>query len=155
MELPSLDNADTEIELARKTLAEENFDAALAHLERALELNDNPAWYSYVGYCVARGRGDFRTAVELCRNSIEQEQGNPVHYENLGKVYLTAGNKEKAIQALREGMARGGNLEILAMLIGLGTRDTPVFRSLKRSNPLNKIVGHLLHRRNQRRRGLP
>jgi hypothetical protein len=35
--------------VGRKAFDEDEFEAALAHLETALQLNDNPDWYSYVG----------------------------------------------------------------------------------------------------------
>lgn len=155
MERPSLDEAEREFELARRALGEADYEAALSHLEKALALHDNPSWYSFAGVCIAKGRGEFRTGVDLCLASIGQDGENPLHYLNLAKVYLAAGNKEQALRALREGMARGGSAEMLSLLIEFGTRSPPVFRSLKRSHPLNKYFGILLHRRALKRRGLP
>ena len=78
--------AESEFELGRKALDTDDFEVALAHFETALELKDNPCWYSYVGFCIARGHGDFGTGVTLCQMSLEVEEDNPVHYLNLGKV---------------------------------------------------------------------
>ncbi len=147
--------ASREFELALKALSREDDVTALSHLERALELHDNPSWYSYVGYCIAKGRGEFKTAVDLCRMSLEEDGENPVHYLNLGKVHLTSGNKRRALDAFREGLAKGGNEEILRMLIEFGTRNPPVIKSLPRSHPLNKFLGLLLHRQALRRRSHP
>jgi tetratricopeptide (TPR) repeat protein len=147
--------AEREFELARKALEKEDFEAALVHLESALEQNDNPSWYSYVGYCIAKGRGEFRTGLDLCLMALELEPDNPVHYLNLGKVYFVSGNKKKALLAFRDGLAKGGNEEILRMLVESGMRNAPVFTSLPRSNPLNKFLGMLLHRHALRKRGLP
>lgn len=155
MGLHSEGEAEREFELARKALDKEDFETALAHLESALELNDNPSWYSYVGYCIAKGRGEFRTGVDLCLMALEIEPENPVHYLNLGKVYLVSGNKKKALLSFRDGLAKGGNEEILKMLVESGMRNAPVFKSLPRSNPLNKFLGILLHRQALRKRGLP
>ena len=155
MGLHSEGEAEREFELARKALNKEDFEAALAHLEIALELNDNPCWYSYVGYCIAKGRGEFRTGVDLCQMALEMEPENPVHNLNLGKVYLASGNKKKAQLAFRDGLAKGGNEEILRMLVEFGMRNAPVFTSLPRSNPLNKFLGILLHRHALRKRGIP
>ena len=155
MGLHSKYEAEREFELGRKALDNEDFETALPHFEAALELINNPSWYSYVGYCIARGRGEFETGVALCQMSLEVEQENPIHYLNLGKVYLASGNKKKAILALRDGLAKGGNEEILHMLVEYGTRNAPVFKSLPRSNPLNKILGKILHRRALRGRDVP
>jgi len=147
--------AEQQFKLALKALDEEDFTTALAHLEKALELHDNPDWHSYAGLCIALERGDFPVAEHLCLASIEHDESNPVHYLNLGKVYLAAGKKCKALEILHEGMALGGTERILALLFQLGKRNPPVFRSLKRSHPINKYLGIFLHRRAIRRRGLP
>ncbi len=155
MEPLSVEQAEQEFELARQALKEENCEAALIHLENALELCDNPSWYSYAGYCIGKGRGEMKTAIGLCLTAIEEEPDNPVHYLNLGKVYLAFGNKEKALQTLREGLSKGGNEEIMALIIEFGVRNPPFFPSLKRSHPLNKLIGRYLYRRALRRRSIP
>jgi Flp pilus assembly protein TadD len=155
MERMDSGEADQQFDLARKALEEEDFTNALAHLEKALDLCDNPDWYSYAGLCIALERNEFLTGENLCLASIEHDEGNPFHYLNLAKVYLAAGKKGEALETLREGMARGGNERILALLFQLGTRNPPVFRFLKRNHPLNKYMGILLYRRALRRRGLP
>ena len=144
MEPLSREQAEQEFELARQALKEENCEAALIHLEKALELCDNPSWYSYVGLCIDRGRGEFWMGVEHCLESAEVEQESTTHHLNLGKVYLASGNKKKALSALRDGLAKGGNEETLLMLAEMGVRNTPVFKFLPRSNPLNKFLGILL-----------
>ncbi|MBI1920582.1 MAG: tetratricopeptide repeat protein [Geobacter sp.] len=149
------DEAEREFELARDALHRDDAEDALPHLEKALELRDEPSWYSYVGYCIAKGRGEFKMAVDLCRMSIETEPENPVHYLNLGKVHLAAGNKKKAHEAFREGLEKGGDEEVLHMLVGLGMRNPPVIKSLPRSHPLNRLLGRLLYRHAQRQRGQP
>ncbi|HLO15426.1 MAG TPA: tetratricopeptide repeat protein, partial [Anaerolineales bacterium] len=94
--------------------------------------------------------GDFWMGVELCLESLVVEKANAAHYLNLGKVYLSSGNREKAVLVFRQGLALGGNQEILQMLVEFGTRNTPVFKSLSRSNPLNKFLGFLLYRQTHR-----
>jgi len=119
---------------------------ALAHLERALKLHDHPGWYSYLGYCIARERGQHRKGRELCLGSLAVEPECPVHYCNLGQVQLLSGDKEDALRVLREGMAKGGSPEIVRLLETLGTRNPPLIPSLPRSNPLNRYLGLLLKR---------
>jgi tetratricopeptide (TPR) repeat protein len=155
MRLDAEVEAASEFKLAQQALDEEDFEAALAHFESALRLKDNPCWYSYVGYCIAKCRGDFRNGVVFCLMALETEPDNPVHYLNLGKVYLASGNKNKALLAFQDGMERGGNIEILQMLVEFGDRNAPVFKSLPRGNPLNKFLGRILHRHKLRKRDLP
>jgi tetratricopeptide (TPR) repeat protein len=155
MERLDVEEAEQQFKLARKALEEEDFTTALTHLEKALELHDNPDWHSYAGLRIALERGDYLVAEHLCLASIEHDEGNSAHYLNLGKVYLAAGKKSEALETLREGMARGRNERILALLFQLGKRNPPVFSSLKRTHPLNKYLGIILHRRALRRRGLP
>lgn len=135
-----------EFERARRALTMENTVAALACLERALGLEDNPRWYSFLGYCVAKERGQVTKGVELCMTSLELEPGNPDHYLNLGKVYLVSNNKEGAIRAFREGMVKGGSREIVEKLKEFGARKPPVIPFLERANPLNRYLGLFLKR---------
>ncbi|MRR06390.1 MAG: tetratricopeptide repeat protein [Deltaproteobacteria bacterium] len=155
MERSALEEAELQFELVLKSIEEMDYAAGLVHLEKALELHDDTGWHSYVGLLIALERGEFAVAECLCRASIEHDEANPVHYLNLGKVYLAAGRKQEALATLRKGMELGGNERILALLSQLGTRTPPFFRSLKRSHPLNKFLGILLHRRELRSRGLP
>ena len=48
---------------------------------------------SYLGYCIARERGQVREAVRLCQSALNAEPNNPAHYLNLGRVYLLAKDK--------------------------------------------------------------
>lgn len=135
-----------EFERARRALSMENTVAALASLERALRIEDNPSWYSYLGYCIARERGLVAKGVELCMISLEHDPDNHAHYLNLGKVHLLSGNKAEAIGAFREGMSRGGGEALLEKLEEFGMRKPPVFTFLSRSNPLNRYPGLFLRR---------
>lgn len=136
--------AEKEFALAMVALAVEDSLTALVHLERALKLRDNPGWYSYLGYCIAKERGQHRQGLELCQKALDREPDHPIHYGNLGKLYLLAGDRLAALRVLREGMAKCGNPELLQQLERLGMRKTPPLAFLPRSNPLNKYLGLLL-----------
>ena len=133
--------AQKEFDRAQLELDGNNVLAALACLERALGIWDDPFWYSRLGFCIAKQRGHVTRAFELCRTSIEHDPDNPIHYLYLGKVHLIAGNKDDALQAFRQGMALGGNPQLEQLLADLGTRKPPVIRFLSRDNPLNKGLG--------------
>lgn len=123
-----------------------NSIAALAFFEKAVQIENTPLNRSYLAYCIAKERGQFKKAVSLCEDAMKEEPANSVHYLNLGKVYLLHGNREEAIRIYREGLKFGDNPQILDELINLGIRKQPVISFLSRSNPLNKHLGLLLTR---------
>ncbi|GAC1448702.1 MAG: tetratricopeptide repeat protein [Desulfuromonadaceae bacterium] len=136
--------AAVELERAREALAARQTLAALAHLEKALKLQDNPSWYSYLGYCIAKQRGQIKKGIDLCLISLELEREEPVHYLNLGNIYLVSGNKSEALRVFREGIVRGNNEEIQSILDEIGMRKPPIIKSLPRNNPVNRFLGIFL-----------
>lgn len=138
--------AQKEFDRAQHELDLGNVLAALACLERALSIWDDPLWYSRLGFCLAKQRGQVTRALELCRSAIEHEPENPLHYLYLGKVYLVAGNTYEALQAFRQGMTFGGSPELERMLDGIGVRKPPVISFLSRDNRLNKVLGIIIGR---------
>src|SRR6185369_15373086 len=114
MDPTSVAEGDKLFNRALEALAAGETPAALALLERALKQNDNPAWHSYLGYCIAKERGQLKKGADLCHAAMGLEPGNPVHYLNLAKVHLVGGVKREALGVLREGMALGGSREIVA-----------------------------------------
>lgn len=146
MELHPEVEAVVEFEQARESLAAGHALAALAHLEKALKLQDNPSWYSYLGYCVAKQRGQIKNGVQLCLSSLKLEPEEPVHYLNLGKIHLLSGNKSEALRIFREGMSKGRHEEIQRMLDEIGVRKPPIITSLPRNNPVNRLLGILFNK---------
>lgn len=146
MELLPQEDADKMVSRALDLLAAGNTQSALAQLERALKISDNKALHSYLGYCIAKERGQVKRGKELCLASLEIDPQNPVHYLNLAKVYHVGGEKGAAIAALRDGVKVGGSDEIVSMLNALGTRKNPPLSFLSRGNAVNKWLGILLGR---------
>jgi tetratricopeptide (TPR) repeat protein len=142
--------AQKEFDRAQQELDLNNVLAALACLERALSIWDDPLWHSRLGFCIAKERGQLTRAFELCHAAIEHDSGNPLHYLYLGKVHLVAGNTFEALQTFRQGMTRGGNPEIERELDVIGTRKAPVITFLSRDNLLNKYLGIILCRLGRR-----
>ena len=138
--------AQKEFDQAQRELDQGNVLAALACLERALAICDDPLWYSRLGFCVAKERGHLTQAFELCRSATAHDPKNPVHHLYLGKVYLLAGNQYEALQVLRQGMVLGGLPEIEKTLAVIGTRKPPVISALSRDNLLNKYLGIIIAR---------
>lgn len=141
-----MESAEKKFALARAALASDDTLTALSHIEKALELHDFPGWYSALGYCCAKERGQHRKGLDLCQKSLTAEPDNPVHFLNLARIHLIVGDKTASLQVLREGMAKGGSPELIDFLERLGKRKPPVIATLPRSNPLNKYLGILLTR---------
>jgi len=138
--------AEQNFQRAQKELDEGHVLAALACLETALKIWDDPRWYSRLGFCIAKERGQLVHGLDLCLTAVGHEQDNPEHLFYLHKIHLLAGRDEEALQALRQGMALGGTPEIERLLEILGTRRPPVLPFLRRENPLNKYLGLILGR---------
>jgi Flp pilus assembly protein TadD len=119
---------------------------ALVHFEDAAKLEATPTVRSYLAFCLARERRQLQKAISLCNEALQQEPNNPLHFLNLGRVYLVAGQKGKAIQTLRRGLKLGRNPLIMEELKRLGMRQPPVFPSMGREHPLNKYLGLMLKR---------
>ena len=138
--------AQKEFDRAQQELDRNNVLAALACLERALIIWNDPLWHSRLGFCIAKERGQLTKAFELCHTAIEHDPENPLHYLYLGKIYLVAGKTYEALKAFRQGMSLGGSPELEKMLEAIGIRKPPAISFLSRDNPLNKYLGIILGR---------
>ena len=127
-------------------LNDNNRLAALACFDKAFINGKSPELLSYLSYCIATERGQIYEALKLCNNALSQEPDNPVHYLNLGRIYLHAGKKMEAVSTLRKGLSCGENQMIKSILEKIGTRRKPVFPFLPRNSFLNKYAGLLLRR---------
>lgn len=129
-----------------ESLSRNEWTTALACFEKAAGLSNIPVHNSYLALCIARERGQTHKGIVLCNESIEADPDNPVHYLNLGKIYLMQAKPAEAISTFRKGLARGGSDEIVEELRRIGTRRTPPLSFLSRDNPLNKYLGIILAR---------
>ncbi len=131
-------------EKALGAMSSDQLYLALNCFEQAQAMENDPLYLSSRALCVAKARRSFKEAVYLCRDALDREPANPVHYLNMGKIYLAAGQKQKALKSFREGLKHGGNSEITAEIGKLGSRKAPLFKFLDRRHPLNKYSGILL-----------
>ncbi|MCX7794001.1 MAG: tetratricopeptide repeat protein [Thermodesulfovibrionales bacterium] len=133
-------------ERGKKALRNGDTLHALVCFERAYQMENSPEIASYYAFCLAKERGKIQRAFELCRDALDKDPSNSVHYLNLGRIYLVLNNKPEAIKAFREGLAIARNEEIIEELQKLGIRKPPPVPFLKRSNPINKYLGIILKR---------
>ncbi|MEW6739726.1 MAG: tetratricopeptide repeat protein [Nitrospirota bacterium] len=120
--------------------------SALVYFEKAAQIKEVPVYVSYLALCIAKERGQIRKAISLCEEAIKREPENPIHYLNLGKIYLHAVDKETAINTFRAGLRYETNQQIIEELNKLQTRRPPVIPFLERNNPINKYLGIILSR---------
>jgi tetratricopeptide (TPR) repeat protein len=138
-----MQNTDVERLIKRGLEALDQGDtlSALSYFEKAIKIERSPAVCSYYAFCIAKERGQVGNAISLCKEAIQKEPGNSLHYFNLGKIYLIDNNKEEAIKTFREGLNYEANPLIVDELNKLGPRKPPLISFLKRSNPINKYLG--------------
>ncbi len=117
---------------------------ALVCFEHAASLEYAPLYCSHLAYSLAKARRQYCKAIALCAEALETESSNAVHYFNLGRIYVLAGQRDKALETLRQGLQYQRNSEILQELERLGMRGKLIFPFLQRGNPLNKYCGLLL-----------
>lgn len=141
--MPNL-QAEEIYEKGLHALANGHVYLALVCFEQAITVKKTPLCSSYLAFCLAKARGQYQEAISLCTDAMENDQGNSIHYLNLGRIYMLAGKREKALETLRRGLQFGNNEEILNELERLGTRKPPLIPTLKRDHPLNKYCGILL-----------
>jgi len=80
----------------------------------------------------------------LCKDAIEREPDNSVHYLNLGRIYLLTHKKQEAITVFREGLTHETNEQIINELNNIVPRKSPLIPFLHRDNPINKYLGIFL-----------
>jgi tetratricopeptide (TPR) repeat protein len=147
---------ETTVYYIKKLLKKKKYESALKLVIAALEqYPDEPILLSYYGYLEALVHKNYTHGITTCLKAREivlekaisgRDFFNPVLYLNLGRVYLAAGNKEDAFEALRMGLIFGNeNEDLLCELRELGMRKKPVVPFLQRSNPVNKYLGKLLY----------
>jgi len=134
-----------------------NHKGALEKLVAALkEYPDDPFLLSYYGCLEAIVNKNYVRGIDTCLKAIKilngwlpfgQEFFYPVFYLNLGRAYLAAGDRKKAIEVFCKGLTfDGGNRELLREVRKLGIRRKPVVPFLPRSHFINKYIGMVLHK---------
>jgi tetratricopeptide (TPR) repeat protein len=133
--------------LHRTVLGYMDSGASLVSLDKE-KLHSVPAGIlSYYGLCLALVENRVQEGVTLCKMAIDRDMLRADFYRNLGKVYLKAEQKSKAIQIFRKGLQvsdKNGDLEV--ELKKQGVRRRPALPFLSRGHFLNRYIGLLLNR---------
>ena len=120
---------------------------AACGLKRALQLRPHdPRYLSYLGVCLAMIDKQATEAAILCEEAAEEVCCDALLYCNLGKVHLLLGNRRRAYDAFRRGLACDrDNKPILRELRAMGARKKVFFSFLGRGHLLNRLAGRLRH----------
>lgn len=112
------DSARTHAALGYVLHAQGNIDAAVAELERAIELDpDNSSARNSLGFILADTGRDARKAVEHCRRALRRHPRSPAYLDSLGWAYYKLGQVEQARETLRRALEGApGNRDIAAHL---------------------------------------
>ncbi len=132
------------VEKGLNALRQDDTLVALMHLENAVQVQPTPTIQSALAYCLARERRQFQKAQKLCQQALAVEPNNPEHYYMLGRVYVLARQRKRAILTFRKGLKHKRYQPIIDELHRLGLRKNPVFASLEREHFLNRSAGKLL-----------
>jgi tetratricopeptide (TPR) repeat protein len=128
----------------------ERGDRAAAHeaYRAAQQLNGNdPQVLSRLGLTLTVVAKDEYKGVAFCEEAVRRGAGDADALWRLATVYETTFQKERAVRAVRQGLALDReHAALVAMIQRLGVRRPPVLSFLPRSNPINKYLGMLRHR---------
>ena len=101
---------------------------------------------SYFGLCLALVQKKFKPAIDLCKRAIELQFYSAEHHANLSRVYVAAGNRKKALEAVETGLRiHPEDAYLLLVRRSLGFRARPAVPFLDRSNPINVSLGQARH----------
>ncbi len=108
------------------------------------DLSQAGLYFSYLGCAIARVHQRNKEALSLCEQAVKVEFYQPENWANLAEVLLLLGDRSRAIDSVRQGLQIDPQQErLLTLSEKLGMRRKPVFRFLKRSNPINHLLGKL------------
>jgi len=135
-------------DLAIEKIKAKDYKAAIGFLEDNIKLGGRlPESLSLLGSLIAKTGGNLKKAEKLCKEALDLENGNANHYLRLAKVYEKRKWQSKAVEVLRIGIeVDPENREIVKLLNNLCSRKKVPIPFLKRSNPLNKLLGKILSR---------
>jgi tetratricopeptide (TPR) repeat protein len=105
---------------------------------------ESPEMISLMGYSLAKESCQFNEGIALCEKAISLNPTQAEHYLNLGRIYLLANKRERAIRAFKVGLRVRKDPRIIHELKSMGVRKPPVLSSLPRDHKLNIVAGKLL-----------
>ncbi len=142
------EEAITEFKAGLSQLNNQYASKALAHFNKAVELDDkNPFYISYLGLAMAAAQQKWQDAEDLCYSAVRMKRTQPELYMNLAEVYRLQGKRQDAVETLLEGLPlTKRDARIAKALRKYGVRRPPVFSFLDRNHLLNKHLGKVRYK---------
>ncbi|HUR83280.1 MAG TPA: tetratricopeptide repeat protein [Thermoanaerobaculia bacterium] len=144
----------TPVEIAIAAAREEDFLRAMTLFLDIYGTEDAPpirtpkdaSGLSWFGVSLALMQRKFKPAIDLCKRAIDLEFYNGDHYANLARVYITAGNRKKALETVEQGLKLSPEHEyLLSVRRSMGVRARPALPFLDRAHPINVSLGQSRH----------
>jgi len=139
-------------------LKHQNYKDAAELFRRAIDLDrernkrfPEMRYLSYYGLSLAKAGLSRKVAIEACGTAVARQRNDPVLFLNLGRVYRLAGKTTLAMRAFEHGLELApGNAILTKELRRLDRRGKPVIRFMDRSHPVNRFLGQMRSRMNNR-----
>jgi predicted Zn-dependent protease len=144
-------SAENQFKKGLAALVDHNCKDATVFFKRAIDIDlarnrgkPDLRYLSYYGLSLAKAGMSTAEAISICRQAVSRHKNHPVLWLNLGRVYLVAGKKQRALEALDRGAQLAPGNRVLAQeLAQLERRSAPVLGRLPRSHPVNIALGKL------------
>jgi tetratricopeptide (TPR) repeat protein len=120
----------------------------LTHIQKAAELDaQNPTYLSYTALLVALAHKNYEAAEQLGHAALRMKRNDAQLYLNLAEIYIKAGSKADAVEALEVGLTyTKQDVRLRRALRKLGIRRPPVIPFLERKHFLNRYLGKARHK---------
>jgi tetratricopeptide (TPR) repeat protein len=121
---------------------------ALVRLRRAFECEKhNPYYLSFLGLAIARAQRKWDQASELCEIAVQLKPTEIQFHLNLGEVYASAGQRERALDKLDDALELfGEDVRLMQARSKVQNRRATPLPFFGREHFLNRELGKLRHR---------
>jgi tetratricopeptide (TPR) repeat protein len=110
----------------------------------------DPRAMSWYGVTLVLVEKNINLGMSLCDQAV-RSRPDPELYLNQARVHLALRQRERAVRAVERGLELfPGQPALLAARAVMGTRLPPVLPFIARANPVNRFLGRLRHRWQQR-----
>jgi tetratricopeptide (TPR) repeat protein len=139
-------------EEGRAAFAGRDLDGAHRAFERAHRRDGrDPRFMSWYGVTLVLVERNSSLGIELCDQALRLVGPDPELLLNQARIHLSLKQRERAVRALVRGLELfPDDPRLVAARDAMGIRRPPVIRFLSRKNPLNRVLGRLRHRWNER-----
>jgi tetratricopeptide (TPR) repeat protein len=111
----------------------------------------DPRFMSWYGVTLVLVERNSNLGVMLCDQALRAGGPEPELLINQARVHLSLNQRERAVKAVVRGLELyPDEPRLVAARDAMGIRRPPVLPFLSRKNPLNRMLGKIRHRWNQR-----